>query len=107
VSEDGSSKTDARVVANSDIFGMEFVDVYKLGNPNALSDFDATQTMQPWPDRSAPRDKKRYLMEHPIEKVSEHQMFLNLCDKDAYIDGSSGGSRSRNQRPQKPRFTAK
>jgi hypothetical protein len=62
VSEDRGSKTNGAVVADRHSFGMQFVDIHELGNPNVLSDFHPTQAMQPRPKGTSPWDYEGYFV---------------------------------------------
>ena len=43
MSEDGGSKADGAIVANRDVSGMQFIDIYKLANPDVVTNHNSAQ----------------------------------------------------------------
>ena len=48
VGDDRRPNADRRVVADRYAFGMQFVDVNELTNPDLVPDFDAAYLVEPW-----------------------------------------------------------
>jgi hypothetical protein len=67
--EDRSAKPDRDTITDTDPFGMDFIDINKLADPDLPTDLNPPNPVKPGPNTFPTRNNESNFMQNSIEKI--------------------------------------
>jgi hypothetical protein len=72
MAENRGTEANRTVIADTDVTGVQLINVDELADPDVLAEPGSSKPMQPWPQAAAPGHYEGNFVKEPVEDIAEH-----------------------------------